>query len=125
MRWPRRSVPSPFRALPVALFVQGQAPVLAGRDRVHQSVPDARVELKGTKKKAAAADAWAPARARCGLSGPAALRLSAFKARELQDCGYKGTLVADLARTPSPGAVPGSTLDAHKKSIGRDRRRRD
>ena len=49
-----------------------------------------------------------------GLSGPAALRLSAFKARELQDCGYKGTLVADLLPDASPGAVR-STLDAHKK----------
>ena len=36
-----------------------------------------------------------------GLSGPAALRLSAFGAAELRDCGYRGTLVIRTVEHPS------------------------
>ena len=36
-----------------------------------------------------------------GLSGPAALRLSAFGAAELRDCGYRGTLVIRTIEHPS------------------------
>mmetsp|Transcript_5606 Transcript_5606/g.14190 ORF Transcript_5606/g.14190 Transcript_5606/m.14190 type:complete len:429 (-) Transcript_5606:26-1312(-) len=102
----------PFKPCPSLFSFRVKSPVLEGLAGL--SVPDARVELKGAKKKPPPPTRGPLLVTHRGLSGPAALRLSAFKARELQDCGYKGTLVADLLPDASPGAVR-STLDAHKK----------
>ena len=102
----------PVKPCPSLFSFRVKSPVLEGLAGL--SVPDARVELKGAKKKPPPPTRGPLLVTHRGLSGPAALRLSAFKARELQDCGYKGTLVADLLPDASPGAVR-STLDAHKK----------
>ena len=102
----------PVKPCPLLFSFRVKSPVLEGLAGL--SVPDARVELKGAKKKPPPPTRGPLLVTHRGLSGPAALRLSAFKARELQDCGYKGTLVADLLPDASPGAVR-STLDAHKK----------
>ena len=45
-----------------------------------------------------------------GVSGPAALKLSAFLARELKDAGYRGELRLDALPSSSPGAVRDAVL---------------
>ena len=112
----------PVKPCPSLFSFRVKSPVLEGLAGL--SVPDARVELKGAKKKPPPPTRGPLLVTHRGLSGPAALRLSAFKARELQDCGYKA----------SPwriyyGRVAGRrALDARRaqeEACGRDRRRRD
>eukprot|EP00611_Tribonema_gayanum_P025650 TRINITY_DN589_c0_g1_i2.p1 TRINITY_DN589_c0_g1~~TRINITY_DN589_c0_g1_i2.p1 ORF type:complete len:389 (-),score=150.30 TRINITY_DN589_c0_g1_i2:878-2044(-) len=57
-----------------------------------------------------------------GVSGPAALKLSAFGARHLQRGGYKGAVVVNWVR--GAAASEAEALAAFQKSMGARRRRR-
>jgi hypothetical protein len=102
---------APVRPCPSLFSFRVASDVLEGLAGL--SVPDARIQVKGAKK---ARGPPPPTRGPLlvthrGVSGPAALRLSAFAARELQECDYQGTLVVDLL----PDEAVRSALDAHKK----------
>ena len=53
-----------------------------------------------------------------GLSGPAILKLSAFAARELAECGYKGSLTIDLLPDLSRDAIA-KLLSGSRDNYGR------
>lgn len=102
---------APVRPCPSLFSFRVASDVLEGLAGL--SVPDARIQVKGAKK---ARGPPPPTRAPLlvthrGVSGPAALRLSAFAARELQECDYQGTLVVDLL----PDEAVRASFDAHKK----------
>jgi predicted flavoprotein YhiN len=98
-------------ALPdAALSLEADVDAAAAGTAVSMSRPRSALRRTGGKAKAkAAATAAATRLTECGpllvthrgLSGPAALKLSAFGAAELRDCRYRGSLVVSTVQHPS------------------------
>jgi len=93
-----------------------QSPVLEGLAGL--SLEDAVLELRDRPKGPRPPTRGPLLVTHRGLSGPAALRLSAFRARDLRERAYKGALVLDALPDASPAAVR-AALDGHKKANGK------
>mmetsp|Transcript_11867 Transcript_11867/g.35362 ORF Transcript_11867/g.35362 Transcript_11867/m.35362 type:complete len:429 (-) Transcript_11867:32-1318(-) len=80
------------------------------------SLADAELTIAGPKPKGPRPPTRGPLLVtHRGLSGPAALRLSAFRAKELEDAAYKGTLLLD--------ALPDDSFDACRAAVEAHRRK--
>ena len=99
----------PVKPCPSLFSFRVKSPVLEGLAGL--SVPDARVELKGAKKKTAAADAWAPAR-----DAPRPFRACRAPTVGVQGAGAAGLRVQRYARRGfTTGRVAGRrALDARR-----------